>query len=101
VPTLAQRPHHSQLLRPCQKGRVRAPPPLLHLVRIQDLRLLVLEWPPEGPREVEHLGTRPAGALQQAPDGLQIEAVGLQLLDELDPGEMLLAVVAGAAADRR
>ena len=62
-----------------------AAPPLRHLLGVEDLRLLVLERRPQRPREVEHLAARPPGALEQAADRLEVEAVGLELLDQLDP----------------
>ena len=40
-----------------------------------------------------------AGALDQPPDRLQVEALGLEVLDQLDPRHVLGPVVAGPAAD--
>jgi len=50
---------------------------------------------------VEHLGARAVGALDQPADRLEVEAVGLELLDQLDAGDVLGAVEAGATAHLR
>ena len=41
----------------------------------------------------------PSRAVEDAADGLEIEPVGLHLLGQRDPGDVLLVVVARAAAD--
>ena len=48
--------------------------------------------------EAQHLLARPAGAVEQAADEVEVEAVGLQLLDELEPRDVVGAVVARAPA---
>src|SRR6185503_5184971 len=102
VPALAEVPHHPQLLRACQERRVRrSTPPLGHLLGIEDLRLLVLERRPQCPREVEHLTAGAARPLEQPANRLEVEAIALELLDQLDPCEVLIAVVAGAPPNLR
>ena len=50
-------------------------------------------------REAQHLVALAAGALEQLADRLEVEALGLQLADQLDAREVLGPVVAGATAD--
>ena len=66
-----------------------------------DLRLLVLERGLDRPREAQDLVAGAARAVEQAADRLELEAVRLQLADQLDPRLVVGAVEAGAPADLR
>ena len=76
-------------------------PALGELLGGDDLRLLVLERGLDRAGEAQHLLARAAGALEQAADRLELEAVGLKLADQLDPLLVVGAVEAGAPAHLR
>jgi hypothetical protein len=65
------------------------------------LRHLVAEWREHRALEAERLLHCAARALDQALDGLEVESLGLHLLDQLDAGEVLVVVVTRARLDDR
>jgi hypothetical protein len=73
-------------------------PHLRQLVEIDLARLLLLERLAHRLGEAQDLLGLAAGALDQALDRLEIEALRLKLADQLDARDVLLAVVARAAA---
>src|SRR5215218_8951679 len=95
---VAERSHDPQLQRPLQQRGVAGPPALGQLVGGDHLRRLALaERRTQRAREAQRRGAR-AGALEQPPDQLEAEPVGLHPLDQLQPRDVLRAVVAGAPA---
>ena len=97
---VGQRAQDPELLGLAQQRRRRLArvPALGELLGGDDLRLLVLERRLDRAGEAQHLVARAAGAVEQPADRLELEAVGLQLADQVDPRLVLGAVVAGAAA---
>ena len=69
------------------------------LLGADDLRLLVFERRLDRAGEAQHLLARAAGAVEQPADRLELEAVGLELADELDPSSVRRPVEPGAPAD--
>jgi len=72
------------------------------LVAGQDLRLLVAPGRPQGALEPEHLARRAGRHPVEDPlDGVEVEAVSLHLIDQLQPGDVLPGVVTGSSANLR
>ena len=91
--------HEPDLQRAVQQREVGRPPLLGELEQVDRARLLVgAERPRERVLEAQHLLARSARAVEQAADEVEVEAVGLQLLDELQPRDVVGAVVARAPA---
>ena len=68
------------------------------LLGVEDFRRLILERRPHRAGEVDDLLRGAAGALEDAADRLEVEALGLHFAGQLDPRDVVLVVVAGATA---
>src|SRR5205085_7665850 len=100
VATVADRLYEPELDRLARDLLVVRPPEALVELLLRDvLGLLVPERREHGALEAERLLHRAARTLDQALDRLEVEALGLHFLDELDAGEVLFVVIAGAGLD--
>jgi hypothetical protein len=100
VAPVADRAQQAELLDAPQ--HVRAVTEVLgELSGLHDLGLLVLPRLLHGAGEAQHLRAGAARAVDQLPDGLEVEAAGLELLDQFDTSDVLGVVEAGAPADLR
>ena len=87
--------HEPDLQRAVEQRDVGRPPLLGELEQVDLARLLVgAERARERVLEPQDLPARPTRAVEQPPDEIEVEAVGLQLLDELQPRDVVRPVAA-------
>ncbi len=69
------------------------------LRRLDDFRRLVLERGAQGAGEVDDLAGAAVGGLEHAADRLQVQSLRLHFARHLDPRDVILVVVTGAAVN--